>query len=525
LPSNPFKEALMNPALFPVTWELVPGRGAKEPQQQQALALAGRAAAGGRIAALTITDNPGGTPALSADFMSMEIVKKGIEPLVHFTSKDKNRSQMESQLYALDRAGVRNLLVMTGDYPVSGFGGRPAPVFDLDPVHTLRLITQMNRGLEHPGPKGSIRLQTSDFFAGAVVSPFKATQAEQMLQYYKLKKKIEAGAQFIVTQLGYDARKFHEVLRYMKQNGINVPLIGNIYVLPFGAAKMMNRNDLPGCVVTDKLLADIDRERNAPDKGARARILRAARMYAILKGMGFSGVHIGGHNITCEQVEEVIRLGEELSPEWPNLVKFFDYPMENGFYYFEKDPQTGLNSETQSKRQTGSPDVSIGLTYGLSRLFHRLMFEPGKNLYSLMKKFSERIEGSKAEGLFHKLEHLAKVALFDCRDCGDCALIDLAYLCPMSQCPKNQRNGPCGGSFSGWCEVYPQKRKCVFVRAYARLAKYGEEEYLGKEVIPPCNWDLYQSSSWINYYTGKDHTAKKTGNKTVPSGQPVRPTR
>ena len=81
----------MNPALFPVTWELVPGRGAKEPQQQQALELAGRAAAGGRIAALTITDNPGGTPALSADFMSMEIVKKGIEPLVHFTSKDKNR--------------------------------------------------------------------------------------------------------------------------------------------------------------------------------------------------------------------------------------------------------------------------------------------------------------------------------------------------------------------------------------------------------------------------------------------------
>jgi len=104
-------------------------------------------------------------------------------------------------------------------------------------------------------------------------------------------------------------------------------------------------------------------------------------------------------------------------------------------------------------------------------------------------------------------------------------LIDLAYLCPMSQCPKNQRNGPCGGSFGGWCEVYPQKRKCVFVRAYARLAKYGEEECLGKEIVPPCNWDLYQSSSWINYYTGKDHTARKTGNKTAPSGEPLLPTR
>jgi len=506
---NRFKEELLNPSLFPVTWELVPGRGAKEPPQERAMELACRAAAGGRIAALTITDNPGGTPAISADYISMEIAKKGIEPLIHFTSKDKNRNQMESQLYALNRAGVRNLLVMTGDYPVSGFAGRPAPVFDLDPVHTLHLITEMNRGLEFPGPKGSIRHQGADFFAGAVASPFKETEAEQMLQYYKLKKKIDAGAQFIVTQLGYDARKFHEILLYMKQNGIDAPLIGNIYILPFGAAKMMNRNDLPGCVVTDKLLADIDRERNDPDKGAGARILRAARMYAILKGMGFSGVHIGGHNITYEQIEEVISRGEELAPAWQDLVQYFDYPMPGGFYYFEKDPQTGLNRATPSKRRSGSPDVPVGLTYGVSRLFHQLMFEPGKNFYPVMKKLSEKIEGSKAEGLFHKLEHLAKVALFDCRDCGDCALVDMAYLCPMSQCPKNQRNGACGGSFRGWCEVYPEKRKCVFVRAYARLGKYRQQALLGKEAIPPCNWDLYQSSSWINYYTGKDHTAKK----------------
>jgi len=73
------------------------------------------------------------------------------------------------------------------------------------------------------------------------------------------------------------------------------------------------------------------------------------------------------------------------------------------------------------------------------------------------------------EGIFHKLEHLTKVMLFDCKDCGDCALIDVAYLCPMSQCPKNQRNGACGGSFEGWCEVYPGKKQCVYVRAYARL--------------------------------------------------------
>jgi methylenetetrahydrofolate reductase (NADPH) len=512
---NRFKEALLNPSVFPATWELVPGRGAREAAQEKAIALAGQAARGEKIQALTVTDNPGGTPAVSADFMGGEIVKLGIEPLVHFTCKDKNRSQIESQLYALDRAGVRNLLVMSGDYPVSGYQGRPAPVFDLDPIHSLQLISDMNRGLEYPGVKGNVRHQPSDFFPGAVVSPFKATEAEQMLQYYKLKKKIDAGAQFIVTQLGYDARKFHEVILFMKLNGFNLPLMGNIYILPYGAAKMMNRNDLPGSVVTDKLLAELDRERNDPDKGEGARILRAARMYAIMKGMGFSGVHIGGHNIKYEQVQEIIRQGESLSSRWSDLIRHFDYPIPDGFYYFEYDPNTGLNREKPTQRQSRQSDAKVGCCYGFSRLFHKLMFEPGKKLYGVMKGLSGKVAGTKMEGIFHKLEHLTKVVLFDCKDCGDCALIDVAYLCPMSQCPKNQRNGACGGSFEGWCEVYPGKKQCVYVRAYARLKKHGEETQLDDGIVPPCNWDLYQTSSWINFYLGKDHASKKQDSSSV----------
>jgi methylenetetrahydrofolate reductase (NADPH) len=506
---NRFKEALFNPSVFPVTWELVPGRGAREAAQENVLTYAKQAVDGGKVCALTVTDNPGGTPAMSADFMGCEILTLGIEPLIHFTCKDKNRNQMESQLYALDRAGVRNLLVMSGDYPVSGYQGRPAPVFDLDPMHTLQLISDMNRGLKYPGLKGNVRHQPSDFFPGAVVSPFKATEAEQMLQYYKLKKKIDAGAQFIVTQLGYDARKLHEMFLFMKQSGFNLPLMGNIYILPYGAAKMMNRNDLPGSVVTDKLLAQLDRERNDPDKGEGARILRAARMYAIMKGMGYNGVHIGGHNIKYEQVEEIIRQGEALTSQWTDLVRHFDYPIPNGFYYFEFDPKTGLNLEIPTQRQSRPLDAKGECSYEFSRLFHKLMFEPGKKLYGVMKGLSGKVAGTKMEGIFHKLEHLIKIVLFDCKDCGDCALIDVTYLCPMSQCPKNQRNGACGGSFEGWCEVYPGKKHCIYVRAYTRLKKHGEDAQLDKGIVPPCNWDLNQTSSWINYYLGKDHTSKK----------------
>ena len=329
-----------------------------------------------------------------------------------------------------------------------------------------------------------------------------------------MKKKIDAGAQFIVTQLGYDARKFHEVFLFMKQNGFNLPLMGNIYILPYGAARMMNRNELPGSVVTDKLLAEIDRERNDPDKGDGARILRAARMYAILKGMGYNGVHIGGHNVRYEQVEEIIRQGEELTPQWAGLIKYFDHPIANGFYYFKIDPDTGLNRENLTERQSRPLDAKVECSYAVSRLSHKLMFDPGKKLYGFMKGLSHRLEGTKMEGFFHKLEHLIKVLIFDCKDCGDCALIDVAYLCPMSQCPKNQRNGACGGSFEGWCEVYPGKKQCIYVRAYARLKKYGEEAQLDNGVVPPCNWDLNQTSSWINFYLGKDHTSKRQGSSS-----------
>ncbi|HQQ88290.1 MAG TPA: methylenetetrahydrofolate reductase C-terminal domain-containing protein, partial [Smithellaceae bacterium] len=286
---------------------------------------------------------------------------------------------------------------------------------------------------------------------------------------------------------------------------------------PYGAANKMNRNGLPGNVVTDKLLADIDQERNNSDKGVQARILRAARMYAIIKGIGFNGVHIGGHNIKYEQVEEIIRQGEALAPQWTELIKYFDYPMKNGFYYFEFDPKTGLNKEKPIDPQTVETAGKPEIFYGISRFFHMLMFEPGKKLYGIMKAISGKIAGSKLENIFHKLEYLTKVLIFNCRDCGDCALIDVAYLCPMSQCPKNQRNGACGGSYQGWCEVYPFKKQCIYVRAYARLKKYAQEKQLEQNIVPPCNWDLHQSSSWLNFYLGKDHNAKKQDNS--PAGK------
>ena len=287
--------------------------------------------------------------------------------------------------------------------------------------------------------------------------------------------------------------------------------MGNIYVLPFATAKIMRQNRIPGCVVTDKLLASLEKEKAAPDKGVGARLLRAAKMYAFLKGMGFAGVHIGGHGLPWDHVETIVDQGEDLAAQWPDFVREFDDPQAGGFYYFEKDEKTGLNRETTANRQGRPLDASVPFVYRLSRGVHDILFEPGKNLFGAMQRLCKAVEGRRGERILHKLEHWAKVVLYDCRDCGDCALTDVAYNCPMSQCPKQQRNGACGGSYEGWCEAYPGERQCVYVKAYACLKRSGEEGRLDAARVPPCNWDFYQRSSWVNFYLGRDHSAARFG--------------
>ncbi len=507
---NSFRAALLDPETFCVTWEQIPGRGAFEKSQVDAISNARRAARSGKIHGISITDNPGGNPAYATEMLGTEIKKLGIEPLVHLACRDKNRNEIESLLHGLTAADVRNVLVLTGDYPSNdGFGGTSKPVFDFDAVQALQFIDTLNQGLPHRVSKKKAALTATDFFAGACVSPFKITEAELMGQYYKLAKKIKAGAAFIISQVGYDARKLHEIIQWQKANGHDLPVMANIYVLPLGAARAMNRNGIPGCVATDKLVADIIPEAKAEDKGKEARLLRAAKMYAIAKGMGCAGAHIGGHNLSFDQTEFIIDKGEELSADWQKLLPEFDYPQSKGFYLFERDAETGLNSDRPSPRRlkAGSP-----LIYRFSRLVHKMIFEPASPFFKMLRPFSRLVDSRRGlSRVFGFTEHIAKVALYSCQNCGDCGLADVAYLCPTSQCPKNQRNAPCGGSYDGWCEVYPNEKKCIWVRAYGRLKHYGEEEQIGERIVPPNDWQLWETSSWLNFYLGRDHTAKRLG--------------
>lgn len=499
-----FRDSLTDEAVFTFTFELVPGRSTRRRQFEEIIRFAEEAAKDGRLHGLSITENAGGHPALSPAVVGREIKRLGLEPIIHFSCKDKNRNQIESTLFARDREGLHTLLIMTGDYPRYGFMGKAKPVYDLDAVHLLQMITEMEQGFElsPEAPGGGVRLAPMPFFKGCVVSPFKRYEAEVMPQYYKLHRKIAAGARFVITQVGFDARKFDELRRYMRLEGLNIPLLGGVMVLTRGLARLIHRGAVPGVFVSDELLARIEREAEANDGGYRAALDRAAKLIAILKGLGYDGVHICGARPRYEDMAYLFERVEEFSPRWPEFLTEFRNAPPDTFYVFRKDPETGLNTDEWNER-ADAPRAPF--SYLVNQIFHDLFFEPGKGLFRGAQRGARRLKGSRFERLFTRFEYAVKWLMFECQECGDCALAEMAYLCPHSQCAKDLLNGPCGGSIDGWCEVYPGRKRCLYVRVYERFKAVGREEELKKGFLPPRDWGLAGSSSWLNFYLGLDH--------------------
>jgi len=500
---------------FVITCEFVPGRGKDGPSIEAAVEFSKAVAAkGARIHGVSMTDNPGGNSAMTPDALAPEIQKNGVDALVHFSCRDMNRNAVESRAMALARAGVNSLLVLTGDYPASGFEGNAAGVFDLDSVQTIKYLKAMNAGLEIPGPKkgSTVQLPRTDFFVAAAVSPFKLKEEELLPQFFKLEKKIAAGADFIITQLGYDMRKFLEVKRYMASRGLAVPILGNVYVLSYGAAKTMHAGLVPGCVVTDELLSVLEAESKEPDKGKKKRLERAAKMVAMFKGMGFAGVHIGGFALKTEDFLGIISRATELEAQWEDFIPEVAFGSKNEYYLFPP-PKQYRPGEVDADPVKTLPARRGVLGYGISMVIHRLFFERESLGCRILTRYYKLIGDRSIISKFsHFSEHVLKMLTFSCRDCGDCALPDMAYCCPQGKCAKQQRNGPCGGSVNGMCEVYSDEKPCVWTLVYSRLRGAGKAEEMRNGYVMPRKMDLSHTSGWANFFLERDHAAPvKTG--------------
>ena len=136
-----------------------------------------------------------------------------------------------------------------------------------------------------------------------------------------------------------------------------------------------------------------------------------------------------------------------------------------------------------------------------------------------LNPFFARVGYDRAAKVILPFEDVGKKLVFDCQLCGQCILHYTGMTCPMT-CPKNLRNGPCGGvRLTGHCEVKPEMR-CVCVDAFERSQKM---TILGKELLteqPPVNWQLKGTSSWMNLLKGVDRRLRQRRATENPSDRP-----
>lgn len=497
--------------------ELVSTRGTvTETRAAKTVGFADELAADDRIDWVSITDNAGGNPQLAPAALGELIRSAGREVVVHLSCKDFNRNALESEAWHLASQGLHNLLVLSGDYSGTGIHGGAKPVFDIDSVGLLTLLAEMNAGVDvtRPGAAKTTRLAGTEFFPGCVVTNFKLHENEVVPQLLKLEKKLHCGARWIINQIGYDSRKIHELILWLAARGwSHVPVIGNVYVLNPGVARLFRAQTIPGVVLSDELAALCERHASSPDRGKGFFLELAARQLAIYRGLGYRGGYLGGVHSMAE-VERVLALEQSFAPgDWREFAREIRFSRPGEFFLYGEDANTGL---ADPRRVAAAPPAARlplsqrgNYRYRFSKFVHGVMFEEGRGLWNLGRTLTGAArDPMQGPPWLRFAEQVGKAALFRCRDCGDCSLPDIAFLCPESACAKNQRNGPCGGTRDGKCEV--GDFECIWSRAYDRLKAEGRAEELLAHAPVLQDQNLRGTSSWANTWHQRDHLARKT---------------
>ncbi len=238
-------EAVLRSGRLAVTAELGPPRTAEASVVRQRGDLLR-----GCADALNVTDNQSAIVRMSSLAACRVLVEQGLEPVMQMTCRDRNRIAMQSDLLGAYALGIRNILCLTGDHMASGNHPHARKVFDLDSINLIALVRGLNEGRFECGEE--LR-PAPHFFVGAVENPF-APPYE--FRPFRLKKKADAGARFIQTQMIFDVPRFREFMARCCDLGLDRRLYILAGVGPLKSPRMARfmRDRLPGCQVPDEIV-------------------------------------------------------------------------------------------------------------------------------------------------------------------------------------------------------------------------------------------------------------------------------
>jgi methylenetetrahydrofolate reductase (NADPH) len=486
-----FLRDLRDPGSFTVCFHLSPCYDAEAPAPGVLAKFAERSVRGRGIRSFFISDAREDAGGVMVPVLAEEIVGVGGVPVVSFSPNRRTREGILERLEEYHRAGVRDLLLVTGDYALASPEGGGDPVFDMDSLQLLIFLEEAARG-------GEIFLR--DFSMGCVVSPGKKLEAEVMWQYARLVRKKEAGADFIVSQAAWEPRSWDELLRFCRREGVAKPLLGNL-LLPDPATAI----SLP-----EALVERMKEEAGTGSGVGEAALQRGGKAAAVLRGLGYQGVLLGG-GLEYEEVHALLDEAERHYPKWRECLEAISFP-EPRFYYFRRGTGPGLNEDELAEV---SPKRRKHPLYLLSYLVDYIAFGSWPPFFHVLVRVCRFCDTRPFwKRVLWLTEYVSKGPMYGCRMCGDCTLYATGFLCYEAGCPKKMVNGPCGGSVEGYCEVYPGKRRCFWVKVYDRLKGTAERPGFVAPAIPPKDHNLDGTCSWISFCLGRDH--RKMGTPEEP---------
>ena len=287
-------------------------------------------------------------------------------------------------------------------------------------------------------------------FVGATVNPFKYSEEELFPQYGKLVKKINAGADFIVTQCGWDMAKFQELMWFLAHRQLNTPLIARI-MLP-NAADIRNLGDslLPGVHISKVFASTLERESiNNYEASLATNIIRVALITVGCKHLGYSGVSLHGLGndrlvrMTMKKIEEfseTLTTWELWHEAWTKFHGDIRFAPEGYNFYLFKDLLTDQNCNWQVRHninETQSIEIEKIKKY---RYFFSKIFRIDRGngfIRSTLRRMMYKSNTSHRK---------------------------VSYL-PTDKCPKGLIEGACGGTWPGGeCEF--KHNRCLFARHY-----------------------------------------------------------
>jgi methylenetetrahydrofolate reductase (NADPH) len=234
--------------------------------------------------AVNVTDGAGARAHLGSVAAAAILLRNGIEPILQFTCRDRNRIALQSDLLAAAALGVRNLLLLKGDDPKAGDQPDAKPVFDYDTVALTRVAVAIrDRGELPSGRKVGGHAQ---FFIAAADVPIDPPAGWEPTG---LKAKIAAGCEFVQTQFCMDAAVVRRYMARLAEHDVRLPFL--IGVSPLRSAKSARwmRERLYGTIIPDATVARLEAASDPAAEGTRL-CLELLEELATIPGV--AGAHI-----------------------------------------------------------------------------------------------------------------------------------------------------------------------------------------------------------------------------------------